>query len=201
MMFGSLFAIAAPINELYLGLESEYNFNLKELDAPFYEHSSNKAFFDGAGAALGMRLGVGSNFGFGITGQVGWRAHTIDRLLPSTKSESCYSFSTKYGLLGYFVTFGGNNLSFLFEYYPINHAQVTYSDDKSINPFRKDNELFGKGWAGGISFNRGVMSTTVLFRHREFNWAELNGLKHEIPDSTYKDFYTQEIVVQMGASF
>lgn len=186
--------------EAFVGVEGEERFVLKELGSPNYSHRSNKRIFDGAGASLGFRLGVNFGLTIGITGQYGWKGHTIVRTPSDSSVEEEYRMETNNILVGPYVSFplGDSGLRLLGEYYPLNKAKVTYSNGDNENPFRKGDKMTGNGYALGLGIGPYF---NFVFRRREFKDIQTNGVDRSLPDSRFQAFNTHEIVLQVGGGF
>lgn len=159
------------------------------------EHSSISDF----GISAGARYHFEFNWiDFGVVGEWAWQGHTMDYY--STATSGTYRIERNRYLLGpsLHLPLMKTGLAIEAEYYPLYNATITYSDDKSINPFRKNDKQSGSGWSAGLSFQIGFLKIAALYRVLEITKSDFSGAA---AGSTFSNFKTNETIGTVGVAF
>jgi hypothetical protein len=167
-----------------------------------YNHESQ--FFIGhlGGAFGGGYVFTNKVIGIGLKSEIAWTGHSMDRKTVGSTDSLGYRYETQRGLSGVSFSLRPGPMSIDFEYYPWILSQVSYSDKKSENPFRKNDKLKGTGFGVGFAFNLfPPMRNFMLFRRINYNNVQMNGVTKTLPDDQYSLLKFDEVVLGFGAEF
>jgi hypothetical protein len=140
------------------------------------------------GYSLGLRPQVKiGQLGLGVVGDFSWISESMDRRLNGTGSATTYRNEFYRTLVGPSALLYAGNFAFVFEYYPLVQSIVKYSDEKSLNPYRKDNKLTATGF--GLGFNFGFTNEycyQLIYKKLTTNKATMNGVSVTLPNNQYE---------------
>lgn len=162
------------------------------------EHTSALDF----GLVGGVRAGWSAGLDFGFVGEAAWKGFSFDRQLVSGGSAG-YRVEINRLLAGVFagVNLGASPFHLYAEYLPVMTSTVIYSDDKSENPFRKNDRQKGTGYGVGLGFRIGGL--TIQGTWRVFNWNDVDhgGAPSAAAADTYGVLTGDEMLGSVGYRF
>lgn len=164
-------------------------------------HSST--IFDFAlGFGIRPMLSLG-RVSLGVVGEWAWLGHSLSISKSDATPGSSYRFERNRIIAGaaFAYDFSGHGLGLHLEYYPYANGPVIYSDEGSTNPFRKNDQLAGTGFSGGIFWQIGGTRITALWRRMTINKADMNSVSHSLPDSQYSTYVSDEMTGTFGYVF
>lgn len=158
--------------------------SFNETDTLKYEHNGSQYMFD-----LGMRAGL-NLFGLMLGGVASHsQIHADGRRVLSSDGEvrgRSYNNSLEQNIVGGFIGLSGKSIKIWAEYYKEAKIHVTYSTDKTDNPFTMGTKMSGTGFGAGIQV---IASTGVaiggLVRKLSYDEFSIEGVKHNLPDSQF----------------
>lgn len=188
--------------DVYLGLNVGSVLMKEENAGTDYNHQSS--FFVGHwGYSLGVRpkLDLGK-FSLGVIGEVGWVGNSMERKLTTATDSSSYRNEFRRGLAGATAALNTGASSIIFEYYPWVQNSVFYSDNKTENPFRKDDALKATGYGFGFNFGfSNGFASQILYKNLVYKDVTMNGLKITIPNDQFKSLKVDEITLGFVLKF
>lgn len=167
-----------------------------------YKHSS--AFFVGhwtygVGARAKIEMG---HFHLGAVLDGAWVGDSVDRKQNGVVNDTTYRFESYRTIGGAHVAFYAGTFSLIGEYYPYVQNWVSYSDEKTENPFVKNDRLYGTGYGLGLKLNLDkLVGFQFLYKNLQYNKVDSRGLPLELPNSTYSKFITNEFTVAIVFGF
>lgn len=166
-----------------------------------YNHDSQ--FFVGhMGVSLGGGYITPGFFGVGIKGEVAWVGNSVDRKLVDSTSSTGYRNEFLRLLSGVVVSFKPGPVAIDFEYYPWVSSNTTYSDEKSENPFRKNDNLKATGYGIGLAFKFfPPMRNFITLRRLNYNRVDMSGASADLPNDNYTTLNFEEVVFGFGSEF
>lgn len=188
ILLATLFSLtsAQAAFEVYGGLELGSATMNETLAGSDYTHR-NTFFVGHFGYGLGFRWKYDlGGFAIGPVADIFWNGDSFDRKQIGVINDMTYRYES-YRLLGGLATsFKLGALSLLAEYYPWVQNTVTYSDDKTENPYRKNDKLKATGFGFGFSYELITsFHYTVLFRRLTYKDVTMNGTAVLLPTDQY----------------
>lgn len=182
----------------------EITSKMSEESAPPSEHKSGMKFLGGMG--LGLNYTMGWNWGpltTSLLAEYGWKDETLRRDPGAGGTVVEYNFQTNRLVLGtrFSIPLGGEVFQLVAEYLPLIEAKTIYSDEKTENPFRKNDVLKGNGFGGGVCFLMRPLIISAIFRQVTYNNVQTNGTSRTLPDSLYSTLTSQEVAGLIGIAF
>lgn len=145
----------------------------------------------GAGTRLGVNLG---SLNIGGIAEGAWVGNSFDRKQTGAVNDSTYRYESTRLILGATASLSIGSILLLAEYYPTVQNSVSYSDDKSQNPFRKNDKLKATGYAFGFGYLiNSNMSMNFLYRVLTYDNVEMNGTAVNLPSTQYTTFVFNEV--------
>jgi hypothetical protein len=188
--------------DVYLGLNVGSVLMKEENTGTEYNHQSS--FFVGHwGYSLGVRpkLDLGK-FSLGVVGEVGWVGNSMERKLTTATDKTNYRNEFRRGLAGPTVALNTGASSIIFEYYPWVQNSVFYSDNKTENPFRKDDTLKATGYGFGFNFGfSNGFASQILYKNLVYKEVMMNGLKAVLPNDQFKLLKVDEVTLGFVLKF
>jgi hypothetical protein len=141
------------------------------------------------GYAIGTRakLNLGA-VGIGVVGELSWIGNTVERKLDSESSAGpTYRNESHRSLAGGSVSINTGPSAIVAEYYPWVQNSIIYSDDKSQNPFRKNDRLRATGY--GVGFLIGTAASTgyqIFYKKLQYKNVQMNGVDSTLPNDQYQ---------------
>lgn len=167
-----------------------------------YNHESQ--FFVGhLGGAFGGGYVFTTNvIGLGLKGEIAWAGNSMNRKNAATTDSVSYRYESQRVLSGLTFSLRPGPVAIDFEYYPWILNRVSYSDQKSENPFRKSDDLKGTGYGVGFAFKIfPPMRNFIMFRKLNYNNVKLDGVTKTLPDDQYSLLKFDEVVLGFGSEF
>jgi len=153
----------------------------------------------GGGARLGFDL---ANVTLGAVGELAWVGNSFDRKQTGVVNDSTYRYESIRTILGLSTALNLGPMKVVGEYYPSVQNTVSYSDDKSQNPFRKNDKLKATGYGLGIGYSfASGFNMAVLYRILTYKNVEMNGTAVTLPNSQYTEFVFNEVTFGPTYSF
>lgn len=187
---------------MYLGLVGGTVAMTETETADTYVHA-NQFLVGHLGGALGggliLPLGV---LGVGVTGELAWYGNSIDRRHKGHDDKSSYRNEYQRLLGGVVLSLRPGPMELNFEYYPAMVNRVSYSDQLTVNPFRKGDTL--KPSALGVVFAFKFfppMRNFLMFRRFTYNDVQMNGSDVKLPTDVYSAMIVDEVVIGFGSEF
>jgi hypothetical protein len=167
-----------------------------------YNHESQ--FFVGhLGGAFGGGYVFTTNvIGVGFKGELAWVGNTVDRKNSASSDKSSYRFESQRLLSGVTLSLRPGPVAIDFEYYPWIQNMVSYSDQKSQNPFRKGDDLKGTGYGVGFAFKFfPPMRNFIMFRKLSYKNVEMDGVSKTLPNENFDLLKFDEVLIGFGSEF
>lgn len=188
--------------DVYLGLQVGSQLMRESLSGETYNHQSS--FFIGHwGYGLGARakLELG-NIGLGVIGEAGWIGNIFERKQSGSSSSSTYRDGFNRTLGGAHVSINTGPSSIFFEYYPWVQNTVNYAEEKSANPYRKNDTLKATGFGAGFvfGFNNGLASQ-LLYRKIQYRNVTMNSVAVTLPNDQYTTPTLDEVTMGFVLKF
>ena len=167
-----------------------------------YNHS-NTFFVGHFGFGGGARFMLDMDrFSLGAIGEISWNGDSLNRKQAGTTSEATYRYESYRLLAGASAAVKLGSLSVIGEYYPWAQNTVTYADEKSENPFRKNDKLKATGFGIGFNYDLGGgFGYSALFRRLTYKDVGLNGTAVTLPSSQYTTLNVDDVAVGFTKSF
>lgn len=168
---------------------------------------ANKSYFDvGFGTGARLNLPIAGVFYIGGMAEVDWIGHDFNRWYfdaPSGGDRSTgYRVERVRYLAGPYISIRPvESFSINFEYYAHNSMNIIYSDDKSVNPFRKHERHTGNGWGAGFSGYIWFVFLSIMGRETKivnYNFDTTNDFPK---GGVYREMKSTEISTQVGIDF
>lgn len=166
-------------------------------DSAGTNYTNRSTFFVGHwGYSLGTRAKITlGSIGLGLVGELGWIGDSLDRKTSASGiSGSTYRNEFYRSLAGASLALQTGSSAILLEHYPWVQNSVTYSDEKSQNPFRKNDKLNATGY--GFGFNFGSSNTSgyqLMYKKLQYKNVMMNGTSVTLPNTQYQVFNLDEI--------
>jgi hypothetical protein len=196
-----LFSCAAQAwVEIYFGTHAG-NSQMEEINGGVkYDHSSTIMDF---GLSFGSRLRAPLGpFRIGAVGEIAWVGNSLNRKPTNDTAATEYRYEKSRILAGPSLGIKfSDSWSLELEYYAHYSNKVTYSDEKGVNPFRKDDKQSGSGGGLGLSFASGMFKITWMLRELKLTASDLGGYKDVDPLPTFDPLISKEAAVTFGLDF
>jgi len=157
------------------------------------------------------RLGLGSRVGFDIKNlSFGGIAEIQWQHLDGRRSDQSgffiwekegYDASMRNTLLGGFLSYKVSWLKVTSEYYPLVSGKITYADTEGTNPFVKNDNLSGTGFALGLGSETKNITIGFLLRRVIYDELKRQSVVTSLPSSTYTKIVDDSLSIQGGFLF
>lgn len=188
--------------ELYGGMNIGSSKMDESLGGSSYSHS-NSFFVGHWGFGGGSRFKLDfEKLGIGGVVDLVWLGDTFERKQSNGVSDATYRLETYRVLAGANLSLAFGPLALIAEYYPYGQNTITYSDDKSENPYRKNDKLKCTGYGVGFNFDFGSgFGYSTIFRRLTYKDVEMNGSSVTLPSSQYSALNIDEVFVSLLKTF
>lgn len=188
--------------EIYTQMGSGY-FKMEEVNKDNIHHTHQSWFDFSYGFGARARFGILGVLYLGGMAEVAWNGHNVDRNWFDVSSSQNRGFTYRFEKTRYLAgpTLSiriGDVFSIDGEYYSQHSMNITYSDDKRDNPFRKYERHAGRGWGAGFGLHFGFFNVNWLYRELTINSFNFSDSNDNIVGKTFDPLVQRESVITAG---
>lgn len=156
----------------------------------------------GIGAGTRIKLEI-DNFSFGVLGELDWLGDSFDRKQTGVVNDATYRYESTRLMSGLTSTLRFGYFGIIGEYYPWVQNTVTYSDEKTENPFRKNDKLKATGYGLGfnIEFGNSGFAYSTVYRRLTYSDVEMSGAQVSLPSGQYSSMVLDDIMASLRFSY